>query len=174
MGTTNTFSPHPRQWQTKNLPATGIVSPWWARARSGWSALWLLRAGYKVTLIDAWGRATPGRAPGTRPRHPVHLWGQWLYFDLNVRALSLWKEHQALWNTNCFIMWASFGFATTKNPLVDASIPLPKAPMEYEYLSVADIQKRYPWCTGSLSHAWHDPMGLSESREATQAVQEAL
>ena len=181
MGTTNTFSPPPSSMANKriSLPRGSRVTVVGAGAFGGWSALWLLRAGYKVTLIDAWGAGNSRSSSGDETRVIRSTYGDnGFYFDLNVRALSLWKEHQALWNTKLFynvgVLWFCYH---EKNPLVDASTPFAKKHhMEYEYLSVADIQKRYPMVhTGNLSHAWHDPYGgYLKAREATQAVQEAF
>src|SRR5260370_11700663 len=64
-----------------------------AGAFGGWTALYLLRGGARVTLLDAWGPGSSRASSGgeTRiirgaygPGHP--------YTKLAARALDLWKQ----------------------------------------------------------------------------------
>ncbi|MBX2940847.1 MAG: FAD-dependent oxidoreductase [Cyclobacteriaceae bacterium] len=177
---TNTFSPSPTKIKDQKigLQKNARVTIVGAGAFGGWSALYLLRAGYKVTLIDAWGAGNSRSSSGDETRVIRSTYGDnEFYFDLNVRALSLWKEHQAAWKKQLFfntgVIWFRY---REKSPLVDDSVPFAKKHnMEYEYLSVKDIQKKCPMVyTGNLTHAWFDPYGgYLKARESAQAVLEA-
>jgi glycine/D-amino acid oxidase-like deaminating enzyme len=150
-----------------------------AGAFGGWSALFLLRKGYKVTLVDAWGPGNSRSSSGDETRVIRSTYGNnELYFDMNVRALSLWKEHERLWNKKLFqnkgVLWLCY---QQHNPLIDDSIPFTrKHKMEYEHLSVQELKKRYPVVsTEGLSHAWFDSFGgCLRARDAMQAVQKAF
>ncbi len=146
-----------------------------AGAFGGWSALSLLRKGFKVTLVDAWGPGNSRSSSGDETRVIRSTYGNnEFYFDLNVRALALWKENQLRWNKEIFsntgVIWFCYD---EKSTLVDESIPFArKHKMEYEYLSVEEINKRYPAIhTEDLHHAWFDPYGgYLKARESCQAV----
>lgn len=144
----------------------------------GWTALYLLRSGFKVTLVDAWGPGNSRSSSGDETRVIRSTYGgNPFYFDLNVRSLHLWKEHEENWKIKLFqnkgVLWLCY---TEVTPLVDDSIPYAKAhKMEYEKLSVQEIQKRYPIVnTTDLHHAYFDSYGgCLRAREACQAVYRA-
>lgn len=177
MNKNNTFSPSSTKINNQEIgiPVGSSITIVGAGAFGGWSALYLLRAGYKVTLVDAWGAGNSRSSSGDETRVIRSTYGDnEFYFDLNVRALTLWKEHQAEWNRQLFfnagVIWFCYH---EKTPLVDDSIPFAKKHnMEYEYLSLAAIQKRYPMVyTDNLTHAWLDPYGgYLKARESAQAV----
>lgn len=178
---TNTFSPSPTKIKDQKigLPKGAHVAVIGAGAFGGWSALYLQRAGYKVTLVDAWGAGNSRSSSGDETRVIRSTYGDnEFYFDLNVRALTLWKEHQKEWKKELFfnagVLWFCYHEST---PLVDDSIPFAKKhQMEYEHLTIAAVQKKYPMVhTDNLSHAWLDPYGgYLKARESAQAVLEAF
>lgn len=178
---TNTFSPSAGGLTGNNisLPKGSSISVIGAGAFGGWSALFLLRSGYKVTLIDAWGAGNSRSSSGDETRVIRSTYGDnEFYFDMNVRALQLWQEHQEAWNKKFFyntgVIW--FCYDQTAQ-LVDASLPFAKKHgMDYEYLSIADIQKRFPIVNAdNLHHAWLDPFGgYLKARESSQAVFDAF
>ncbi|HEY9044846.1 MAG TPA: FAD-dependent oxidoreductase [Ohtaekwangia sp.] len=146
-----------------------------AGAFGGWSALYLLRQGYKVTLIDAWGAGNSRSSSGDETRVIRSTYGaNEIYFDFNVRALTLWKENERLFNKKLFyntgVLWFCYEGQT---PLVDDSLPYAtKHKMEYERLTRDDLKKRYPIIhTSDLHHAYFDSYGgYLKAREACQAV----
>ena len=74
-----------------------------AGAFGGWAALYLLRQGYKVTLIDAWGAGNSRSSSGDETRVIRSTYGaNELYFNLNVHALELWKENQEAFGKKLF------------------------------------------------------------------------
>lgn len=180
---TNTFAPlsleqsfNVRRTALKKNDTATVVG---AGAFGGWTALYLLRAGIKVTLIDAWGSGNSRSSSGDETRVIRSTYGaNEFYFDLNVRALELWKEHQTSWNRQVFfntgVLWLCHN---EKCSVVDDSIPFSKKhKMEYEYLSKADLGNRYPVVNpDGIHHAYFDPYGgYLKARESTQLVQETF
>lgn len=183
MSTENTFAP-PQHFFHELAPIPALssknhVAVIGAGVFGGWSALHLLRKGLKVTLVDAWGAGNSRSSSGDETRVIRSTYGaNEQYFDLNVRALELWKENQQRWKKKFFfntgVLWMCY---EEKVPMVDDSIAFSrKHKMEYEYLSKADIQKRFPVINAhDLHHAWLDPFGgYLKARESCQAVAEAF
>jgi glycine/D-amino acid oxidase-like deaminating enzyme len=174
----NTFAPQAGKATGKTieqLPRGSSVAVVGAGAFGGWTALFLLRKGYRVTLIDTWGPGNSRSSSGDETRVIRSTYGaNEFYFDLNVRALTLWKEHEERWKSKLFqnkgVLWMCY---ETHTPVVDDSIPFAeKYNMPYERLSREEISKRYSIVNISdLSHAWLDPYGgCLRAREACQAV----
>ena len=132
-----------------------------------------------MTMIDAWGSGNSRSTSGDETRVIRSGYGSnETYFDMNVRALHLWKENQERFGKQLFfntgVIWNCY---EQTSPLIDDSIPFSiKHKMEYEYLSTTDIQKRFPMINVSdLHHAWLDPYGgYLKARESCQAVFDAF
>ena len=164
---TNTFAPISiaslKQRKFNGLSPKSKITVIGAGAFGGWAALYLVRNGFHVTLIDSWGAGNSRSSSGDETRVIRSTYGaNETYFDLNVRALELWKENQKRFGKKLFfnngVVWFCYD---QHSPLIDDSIPFAKKnKMEYEYLSIAEIQKRYPVInTTDLHHAWLDPFG---------------
>jgi glycine/D-amino acid oxidase-like deaminating enzyme len=179
---TNTFAPglthlSLKGWNGLDKKAKIVVVG--AGSFGGWTALWLRRAGFEVTLVDAWGAGNSRSSSGDETRVIRSTYGaNEFYFDLNVRALELWKEHERRWNRQIFfntgVLWMCYEQSA---PVVDDSIPFAKKHrMEYHHLSVKELAKNYPAInTSDLHHAWLDPFGgFLKAREATQMVAESF
>src|SRR5882672_5552142 len=165
MANTNTFAPITSPFHQGNigLPKGAKVAVIGAGAFGGWTSLYLLRNGFDVTLIDAWGAGNSRSSSGDETRVIRSTYGaNEFYFSLNVRALELWKENQQRWNKQLFfntgVIWFCY---QEKSPLIDDSIPFSKKhKMEYEYLSRDEVKKKYPAINyNDLHHAWFDPYG---------------
>ena len=100
------------------------------------------------------------------------------YFDLNVRALQLWKENQQRFGEELFINTGVLWFCyEDKTPLVDDSIPFAENHgMNYEYLTPGEIGHRYPVINrDDLHHAYFDPHGgYLKARASAQHVRAAF
>ncbi|HYU44982.1 MAG TPA: FAD-dependent oxidoreductase, partial [Terriglobales bacterium] len=74
-----------------------------AGAFGAWTALYLLRGGARVTLLDAWGPGNLRASSGgeTRVMRGAYGPGQ-PYTKLAARAMELWKDHEAQWNRKFF------------------------------------------------------------------------
>jgi glycine/D-amino acid oxidase-like deaminating enzyme len=166
----NIFTPHPAF-----SPANHSVCVVGAGAFGGWTALALLRKGYKVSLFDAWGAGNSRSSSGDETRVIRSTYGNnELYFRLNARALELWKEHESIFGRKVFfnsgVLWFCYEEST---PIVDDSIPFSvHYRMPYEYLSPAQLEKRYPEINAQdLHHAYLDPFGgYLKAREACEEV----
>ncbi|NOT73864.1 MAG: FAD-dependent oxidoreductase [Cyclobacteriaceae bacterium] len=180
--TLNTFSPKSTLIRSVGLPQLSTKSTIvvvGAGAFGGWTALSLLRKGLNVILIDAWGAGNSRSSSGDETRVIRSTYGSnEFYFDLNVRALELWKENEKRWNKKLFynkgVLWFCYEEHT---PLLDDSIPFArKHKMDYEYLNVQEVNKRYPLIqTNDLHHAYLDPFGGNlNARESCQTVLEAF
>ncbi|HEV8513587.1 MAG TPA: FAD-dependent oxidoreductase, partial [Cyclobacteriaceae bacterium] len=178
---TNTFAPAPSSFNPPKigLPKKSKIAVIGSGAFGGWSALYLLRSGFDVTLIDAWGPGNSRSTSGDETRVIRSTYGaNEFYFGLNVRALELWKENQQRWNKQLFfntgVLWFCY---QEKSPLVDDSIPFSKKyKAEYEYLTIKEITKRYPVVNcEDLHHGWFDLHGgYLKARESCQVVNEAF
>lgn len=182
MANLNTFVPNTIPHNFRAMPSFNTqshVAVIGAGAFGGWSALYLRRKGFQVTLVDTWGPGNSRASSGDETRVIRSTYGDnEFYFNLNVRALKLWKENQLLFGKQIFhntgVLWLCYQEHT---PLVDDSIPFArKHNMEYTYLSNDELRERYPKLnTDDLHHAYFDPYGgYLRAREACQAVKEAF
>jgi glycine/D-amino acid oxidase-like deaminating enzyme len=147
-----------------------------AGAFGGWTALYLLRGGARVTLIDAWGPGNSRSSSGGETRVIRGAYGpDQLYTKLAARALDLWKQHEAQWKRKFFfpigVLWIAEGddaFGRGSLPLLkDAGIP-------FEQLAVNELKHRWPQINFETV-AWgiYEPhSGYLLARASAQAVVE--
>jgi glycine/D-amino acid oxidase-like deaminating enzyme len=180
---TNTFAPGKTTTTSEkhvpSLPLRSTVVVIGAGSFGGWAALYLLRKGYSVILVDCWGPGNSRSSSGDETRVIRSTYGaNELYFDLNVRALELWKEHQTHWKYPVFyntgVLWMCHH---QDAPIVDDSIPFSrKHNMEYQYISKQELMKQYPLINSQdIHHGWLDPFGgYLKARESCQLVAETF
>ena len=178
----NTFSPAHTHLQPKGLnqlSQKSSVVVVGAGAFGGWTALYLRRKGLKVTLVDAWGAGNVRGSSGDESRIIRATYGSnEFYFDLCLRSMKLWKEHERHWNKKLFynkgVIWFCY---EESNILLDESVPIMrKHGMEFEYLSALALKEKFPFInTENIHHAYFDPTGgFLKARESCQAVKEAF
>lgn len=163
----NTFSPSlPEKTHSPKLPLltpASKIAVIGAGAFGGWAASFLLQKKYHVTLIDAWGPGNSRASSGDETRVIRSTYGgNEIYFDLNIRALELWKEFEKRWQEKIFYNTGVLWLCHEENtPIVDDSIPFAKKhAVEYDYLSRGDLAKHYSLLeTNDLHHAYYDPFG---------------
>ena len=69
-----------------------------AGAFGGWTALYLLRRGARVTLVDAWGPGNSRASSGGETRVIRGTYGpDQPYTKMAARAGELWGEHEKKW-----------------------------------------------------------------------------
>ncbi len=178
---TNTFAPAPTSFNNRKirLPGKSKIAVVGAGAFGGWASLFLLRSGYKVTLVDAWGAGNTLSSSGDETRVTRSTYGaNEFYFRMNIRSLELWKENEQRWNKQLFfntgVLWLCY---QEINPLIDDSIPFAKKyNAEYKYLTRDQLSKQYPLINcEDLHHGWFDPHGgYLKARESCQAVNEGF
>src|SRR6202051_3019075 len=147
-----------------------------AGAFGGWTALYLLRGGAKVTLLDAWGSGNSRSSSGgeTRVMRGAYGPGQ-PYTKLAARALELWKEHDLRWNRKFFspigVLWMVAGDGGFER----ASLPMLKeAGIRFEQLAGDELARRWPQINFE-NVAWgiYEPnSGYLLARESAQVVVE--
>ena len=112
----------------------------------GWTALYLLRMGARVTLLDAWGPGNSRASSGGETRVMRGTYGpDQPYTQLAARAMKLWREHEARWKQKSFypigVLWMAEGagdFERGSLPLLkDAGIP-------YKQLDRDEMAQRWP------------------------------
>lgn len=145
------------------LPQNSRIVVVGAGAFGGWTALWLQRHGFNVTLVDSWGAGHGRSSSGDETRVIRSTYGaSQLYFDLNVMATSLWREFEKTVKQRIFfnsgVLWFCYDAHT---PIVDASLPFASAHQQpYQYLAPEELSRRYPAIScEALHHAYFDPYG---------------
>lgn len=128
----------------KSAPHVAVIG---AGVFGGWTALYLLRAGAKVTLLDAWGPGNSRASSGGETRVIRGIYGpKSPYTEMTARALPLWRKHEKQWKRQVMfrtgVLWmAASGEDTFERGSVEM---LRAAQLKYQELSVRNIRKRWP------------------------------
>lgn len=150
-----------------------------AGAFGGWTALALLRAGAKVTLVDAWGPGNGRSSSGDDTRVCRAIYGpSATYTRWTAHAMCLWKEHGERWQRPVFertgCLWM---FATDDDSYAAQALPhLRDAGLPVEILSPDDVPGRWPvFSDAGLRIAYHEPeAGFLRARLGCQLVAETF
>src|SRR5437899_6696737 len=146
-----------------------------AGAFGGWTALYLLRRGARVTLLDAWGPGNSRASSGGETRVIRGTYGpNQPYSKMAARALQFWQEHEKRWNRQLLhrigVLWMA---ASGDDQFERGSLPmLREAGIPYEELSARELAKRWPQINlEGIPWAIHEPQsGFLTARMACQAV----
>ena len=145
-----------------------------AGAFGGWSALSLLRAGWHVTLLDAWGPGNSRASSGGETRVIRATYGgSRLYTRMAVEALALWKEHQKLIGRQLFHHTGALWMAGKDDAYERAAQPVLAAEgVAHEKFSAAEAAKRWPQIsfTGVEYCLWERDAGYLMARRACETV----
>ena len=117
-----------------------------AGAFGGWTALYLLRGGARVTLLDAWGPGNSRASSGGETRVIRGTYGpRRIYTHLTARALALWKEHERRWQRRLYHPIGVLWLVEDDEQYETAVLPaLTEAGLAYERLTGAEVARRYP------------------------------
>ncbi len=145
-----------------------------AGAFGGWAALWLRRAGARVTLLDAWGPGNSRASSGgeTRAIRAIYGGGR-LYTTWVARALELWREADASWGTRLYRRVGALWLCGDDDSYVRAALPqLAELGLAVETLDPAEARVRYPQISfeGIKSVHVEEEAGTLFARQACQAV----
>lgn len=157
------------------LPAGSHVIVIGAGVFGAWTALHLLRARYRVTLVDAWGPGNSRSSSGDETRVIRSTYGaNAFYFQLNVRSTEILKAFEQSSGQRFFEQVGALWFCYEEStPVVDDSITTAeKFGITYDYLTPRQVNERYPAVfTRDLHHAWFDPSaGFIRARDSVRAV----
>ncbi|HUE87253.1 MAG TPA: FAD-dependent oxidoreductase [Vicinamibacterales bacterium] len=117
-----------------------------AGAFGGWTALYLLRTGARVTLVDAWGPGNSRASSGGETRLIRATYGpDRPYVALVARALQLWGEHERQWERRLIYPIGALWMVGDDDKYERASVPLVReAGLPIEELGTPALVKRYP------------------------------
>lgn len=118
-----------------------------AGAFGGWTALYLLRRGARVTLLDAWGPGNVRSSSGGDTRIMRRTYGaDQPYTRMASHAMQLWKEHDKKWNCRLFHQIGVLWMATADEDQYErGSLALLREEgVRFEELSAAAMTRRWP------------------------------
>jgi sarcosine oxidase len=145
-----------------------------AGAFGGWTALYLLRSGAQVTLLDAWGPGNSRSSSGGETRIIRGAYGpDQPYTKLAARALALWKQHEAQWKRKFFFPIGVLWMAERDDAFERGSLrSLKDAGIPFEELTVSELTRRWPQISfEDVNWAIYEPQsGYLLARASTQAV----
>jgi glycine/D-amino acid oxidase-like deaminating enzyme len=117
-----------------------------AGAFGGWTALYLLRRGAKVTLLDAWGPGNSRSSSGGETRVIRATYGpDRIYVRMAARSLELWRENEKRWGRRLYHRTGALWMVGKDDAYEKASLPvLRDQGIAFEQWSSAEAGKRYP------------------------------
>jgi glycine/D-amino acid oxidase-like deaminating enzyme len=149
-----------------------------AGAFGGWIALALVRAGMRVTLVDAWGAGHSRASSGGETRVIRGVYGGVpIYSEMAARALVLWREAEQRWKRQVFFRTGSLWMCATDDAYVRRSIePLKAVGLSIEELSPDDAARRYPQLSfRDVRTVFFEPeAGYLTARAACELVRETF
>ena len=150
-----------------------------AGAFGGWTALYLLRRGARVTLLDAWAVGNPQASSSGETRVIRGTYGpNQPYTKMAARAMQLWREHEKLWGIQLLhaigVLWmAESGDDQFERESLSA---LEEAGIACQELNSDEISRRWPQINlDGVGWGIYEPDGgFLAARIACQAVLEGF
>ena len=117
-----------------------------AGAFGGWSALALLRAGARVTLVDAWGAGHSAASSGGETRLIRGVYnGVLAYTQMAARALVLWREAEQQWGRQVLFRTGALFMCAGDDGYVRRSIePMKEVGLPLQQLTLDEAARRFP------------------------------
>ena len=149
-----------------------------AGAFGGWTALALLRAGLRVTLVDAWGAGHSRSSSGGETRVIRAAYGGVaIYSEMAARALELWREAERQWRRPVLFRSGALWLCAGDDGYVRRSIaPMRAAGLTLEEMTPADAARR--WSRMSFDDArtvfFEPEAGFLAARAACELVRETF
>jgi glycine/D-amino acid oxidase-like deaminating enzyme len=145
-----------------------------AGAFGAWSALYLLRGGACVTLLDAWGPGNSRASSGGETRVIRGSYGPGQpYTKLAARAIELWKEHESQWKQKFFFPIGVLWMVEGEGAFERGSLPsLNDAGIPFEQLPLNEMAHRWPQINfENVSWGIYEPhSGYLLARASVEAV----
>ncbi len=172
---TNMLKHADKQGATTKVKAETHIAVIGAGAFGGWTALYLLRRGAKVTLLDAWGPGNSRASSGGETRVIRGTYGpNQPYTKMAARATQLWKENEKRWNQKLMHQTGVLWMVTAGDDHFERqSLPLLRnAGIAYQELSVQEMAARWPQINLESVHwgIYEPDGGFLMARVACQAV----
>ena len=149
-----------------------------AGAFGGWTALYLLRGGARVTLLDSWGPGNARASSGGETRVIRGTYGSdRIYVQMVARALELWRDHERRWKRHLYHRTGVLWMAGADDHFENAALPLLReAGLPFEELTTAQAAKRYPQVSfdGVNWALYEKDAGYLTARRACEAVLEGF
>jgi sarcosine oxidase len=150
-----------------------------AGAFGGWTALHLLQAGARVTLLDAWGPGNSRSSSGGETRVMRGTYGpEQPYTAMAARALFLWTKYERKWKRQFLHRPGVLWMATGRDDAFErGSVKmLRSAKIKFQELSSWQMRKRWPQINfeGVEWGIFEPECGYLEARGSCQAVVEAF
>lgn len=149
-----------------------------AGAFGGWTALALLRAGIRVTLVDAWGAGHSRASSGGETRLIRAVYGGVsTYTEMATRAMVLWREAEQQWRRQLLFRTGSLWMCADDESFVRRSIaPMKAAGLPLDELSRDEAARRFPQMSFSdVRSVFFEPeAGYIAARAACELVREAV
>jgi sarcosine oxidase len=149
-----------------------------AGAWGGWIALHLLRAGYRVTLVDPWGPGNARASSGDESRIVRANYGAaWHYVSMGARALDLWREFEEKQGIElvrrCGLLWLE-GLPGEEHR--ESLLRMRSLGVKFEMISNAALRRRYPQLNADgFDYGVLEPdAGYAFARRSCRAVAEAF
>jgi glycine/D-amino acid oxidase-like deaminating enzyme len=116
-----------------------------AGAFGGWTALMLLRKGFRVTLLDAWGAGNSHSTSGDETRVIRSVYTDEIYAAMASRSMQLWRENEAQFATKIFYNSGVLSLLGREDTRWRAAkVYFDQYQWPYQELSVKELQVRYP------------------------------
>ena len=149
-----------------------------AGAFGGWTALSLLRSGFRVTLVDAWGAGHARASSGGETRVIRAVYGgEPLYTRMVHRALDLWRDAERRWRRKLFHeVGALWMFAGDDGYARRSAEPMRAVGLPLEELSPAEAVRRYPRLSfADVRSVFFEPRaGYLLARQSCELVRESF
>jgi glycine/D-amino acid oxidase-like deaminating enzyme len=149
-----------------------------AGAFGGWTALALLRSGFRVTLIDAWGAGNARASSGGETRVIRAVYGGVaIYSAMVARALELWRASEPAWGRQVFFRTGALWLCATDDGYVRRSIePIKAAGLTIEEMTPVDAARRFPQMNfADAKTVFYEPeAGYLTARAACELVRETF
>jgi glycine/D-amino acid oxidase-like deaminating enzyme len=117
-----------------------------AGALGGWTALMLQRAGYKVTLIDAWGAGNSRSSSGDETRVIRSVYVDKIYAEMAHRAAQIWRENEKGFGMKIFHPIGVLNLIGKDDSRLKAALKhFDDLSFPYEEFTKQEAAKRYPY-----------------------------
>ncbi len=144
----------------------------------GWTALYLLRSGAAVTLVDAWGPGNSRASSGGETRLIRASYGeQRIYTRMVLRALDLWRENEIRFGTQLFFPVGLLRIGPEGNTRIRQVVSvLREMGVPVEDFGRDELERRYPQVNpeGIGACAFEPEAGYLLARRGCQEVLDAF